>query len=102
MQMKGCPAALLPLLLSCVLVAAAPFTASGGGSWDDVSALLQNAIQNRTFPGCVAIVASAKGALFAKAFGTLTYDQSSPAVWPTPLAWPPPPCCTSPPLADEP
>jgi hypothetical protein len=42
--------------------------------------LLNKAIQNHTFPGCVAIVCSAKGTLFAKAFGTLTYDDQSPQV----------------------
>jgi hypothetical protein len=69
------------LMVFCfVLVAADPSAASAGASWDDVSTLLQNAIQNHTFPGCVAIVVSAKGTLFAQAFGTLTYDQSSPLV----------------------
>ena len=80
--MTGCPAALLPLHLLYALFAASLPLASAGGSWDDVSSLLNNAIQNRTFPGCVAIVASAKGTLFAKAFGALTYDQSSPPVPP--------------------
>jgi hypothetical protein len=85
-SMHPCSVALLPLLLSGLLVAAAPLTASEDGSWDDVGTLLQNAIHNHTFPGCVAIVASAKGTLFAKAFGTLTYDQSSPPVSrPTPF-----------------
>jgi hypothetical protein len=71
---------LLPILLSYALVSSALPLSAAQGSWDDVSTLLNNAIQNHTFPGCVAIVASAKGTLFAKAFGTLTYDQTSPQV----------------------
>jgi hypothetical protein len=66
----------LRLIVACVLVA----VVLGSGSWDDVGAVLTNAIKNNTFPGCVAIVASAKGTLYAKAFGSLTYDQSSPQV----------------------
>lgn len=71
---------LLPFLLSYAFLSSALPLSAAQGSWDDVSALLNNAIQNHTFPGCVAIVASAKGTLFAKAFGTLTYDQASPQV----------------------
>jgi hypothetical protein len=78
--MTGSFALLLPFLASYALVAVALPLAATGGSWDDVSSLLNNAIQNRTFPGCVAIVASATGTIFAKAFGTLTYDQASPQV----------------------
>ncbi len=69
-------------LLACALalVAAASSRTSASGSWSDVSELLNAAIQNHTFPGCVAIVASAKGTLFAQAFGSLTYDTASPQV----------------------
>jgi len=77
----GSAAGVLPFLACAfALVAVASSLASSSGSWDDVSALLNAAIQNHTFPGCVAIVASAKGTLFAQAFGSLTYDSASPQV----------------------
>ena len=73
----------LRLIVACALVA----VVLGSGSWDDVGGVLTNAIKNNTFPGCVAIVVSAKGTLYAKAFGSLTYDQTSPQVA-TPAVFP--------------
>jgi CubicO group peptidase (beta-lactamase class C family) len=60
-------------------------------TWADASLILENAIVNHTFPGCVALVGNASGILFQQAFGNYTYGALPPY-----LPQPPPP--RSPPM----
>lgn len=46
--------------------------------WTSVDLILENAIKNRTFPGCVALVANEKGILYLKAHGNYTYGDPTP------------------------
>ncbi|KAN0003386.1 hypothetical protein ACTFIZ_009535 [Dictyostelium cf. discoideum] len=47
-------------------------------TWSEVDTLLEEAIENGTFPGCVALVGNQKGVLYASAKGSFTYGVGTP------------------------
>jgi CubicO group peptidase (beta-lactamase class C family) len=47
--------------------------------WSGVDNVLSAAVQNRSFPGCVAVVGGQNGTWYAKAFGSFTYGLPAPA-----------------------
>jgi len=48
--------------------------------WDNVSAILEQGITTGVYPGCVAVVGTADGIVYAKPFGSYTYGVPPPFV----------------------
>jgi len=46
--------------------------------WEPIDQILESAIQDEVFPGCVALIASKQGLLYQKAFGNFTYGIPPP------------------------
>jgi CubicO group peptidase (beta-lactamase class C family) len=64
-----------------VLVAISAYVfsvARAQSSWDDVRKVLQKGVDDRVYPGAVALVGNEDGVLFQAAVGTLTYGQKTP------------------------
>jgi CubicO group peptidase (beta-lactamase class C family) len=49
-----------------------------GINWSPLDQLLSQAVSDGVFPGCVALVGSPKGVLYAKPFGSFTYGIPPP------------------------
>jgi hypothetical protein len=47
-------------------------------NWSTIDNILQDAIVEQAFPGCVALVGSRKGILYVNAFGSFTYGIPPP------------------------
>lgn len=59
-------------------------------TWADAGLILSKAIDNHTFPGCVALVGNESGILFQQAFGNYTYGLLPPYLPQPPPAHSPP------------
>eukprot|EP01100_Stratorugosa_tubuloviscum_P009056 TRINITY_DN3795_c0_g1_i1.p1 TRINITY_DN3795_c0_g1~~TRINITY_DN3795_c0_g1_i1.p1 ORF type:complete len:441 (+),score=154.82 TRINITY_DN3795_c0_g1_i1:69-1391(+) len=46
--------------------------------WSDVDKVLENAIQSKAFPGCVALIGAQQGVLYTRALGNFTFGVSPP------------------------
>jgi hypothetical protein len=46
--------------------------------WSPVDQILENAIANKAFPGCVAVVGTESGIIYKKAMGSFTYGVPPP------------------------
>lgn len=65
----------MKLLILLVIVAL-----SFSQNWDKIDLILREGINDKVFPGCVAIVGSENRKLYSKAFGRFRYDDISPRV----------------------
>lgn len=68
-------------LAVCVAVAVAAMDGAAARDWDKLDAQLQQAVANRAFPGCAAMVVAWGNPqpLYAQAFGHFTYGDPAPA-----------------------
>ena len=67
-------------LISAVLLASTTAATPTDNQWKATIAVLEQGIQDRVFPGAVALVGNSKGTLLRVAVGNLTYDsQPTPA-----------------------
>ena len=52
--------------------------ATAAPSWDTVTAVLEDGVKNKVFPGAVAFIGDKTGVLYRKAVGNLTYGAPTP------------------------
>ncbi|EGG21761.1 Hypothetical protein yfeW precursor [Cavenderia fasciculata] len=69
---------MIAMSMMLLIVVNASTTSSDESIWNPVTAFLQSAVNNGTFPGCVALVGNKDGVLYSQAVGSFTYGIPTP------------------------